>query len=82
MSSNIIQIKIKYFASLRELMEKSEELVSCNSEESIGTLWHNIAQGKNIVADVLMTKNMCYVNENTKLDDGDEVAFFPPVTGG
>ena len=32
--------------------------------------------------DVLIAVNHKYVDKDFKLNDGDEVAYFPPVTGG
>jgi len=31
---------------------------------------------------ILISLNMEYVNADNAVKDGDEVAFFPPVTGG
>ncbi len=43
-----------------------------------GPRWQEILNGANIIRAI----NQAVVNGNVALHDGDEVAFFPPVTGG
>jgi molybdopterin synthase sulfur carrier subunit len=43
-----------------------------------GALWHDVLTRENMVRAV----NQVVVSGNTVLHDGDEIAFFPPVTGG
>lgn len=77
-----MQVRIKYFASLRETVGKTEETITVDENLSIGQLWEQLSKGKNVIGIVLMTQNMTYVDSDAILQEGDEVAFFPPVTGG
>ena len=77
-----MQVTIKYFASLREILGKSEETMTIQDNISIGELWTELSEDKPVVGTVLMAQNMTYVGAETLLSDGDEIAFFPPVTGG
>jgi molybdopterin synthase sulfur carrier subunit len=43
-----------------------------------GSLWSEVLGQENMIRAV----NQTVVNGNTALVDGDEIAFFPPVTGG
>jgi sulfur-carrier protein len=43
-----------------------------------GSLWQEVLGQENIVRAV----NQVITSGNAELADGDEVAFFPPVTGG
>ncbi|MDZ7781568.1 MAG: molybdopterin converting factor subunit 1 [Halioglobus sp.] len=43
-----------------------------------GVHWRRVLAQDNIIRAV----NRAVVHGNSPLDDGDEVAFFPPVTGG
>ena len=45
-------------------------------------VWHRVGAGRPLPADVLMAVNLTRVGEEHPVRDGDEVAFFPPVTGG
>ena len=82
-----MSVQVLYFASLKEALGMSGESVELSSEvATVGALrdWL-VGQGRDALA---TAKNLrCAVNQDmVKLDapvaDGDEVAFFPPVTGG
>ena len=45
-------------------------------------VWLRVGGGRPLPADVLAAVNLCYVDKDHPVGDGDEVAFFPPVTGG
>ncbi len=76
-----MKITVKYFASLREQMGKAEELLTLNKATPIAEVWNNIS-GKSKPDNILMAINMEYVKSDAIVKEGDEVAFFPPVTGG
>jgi molybdopterin synthase sulfur carrier subunit len=78
-----MNIKINYFASLREEIGRSEDNI--DSKEialTAGEVWM-LATGQDYLpGKVLIAVNQDYVNLDAPVVDGDEVAFFPPVTGG
>ena len=76
-----MQITVKYFASLRERQGKSEETVNLEKETSVAEVWEKVS-GSSESDNVLMAINMEYVKPDAKVKEADEVAFFPPVTGG
>ena len=53
-----------------------------HSIQNVDDVWNFCAQGKERAANVLVAVNMDYVEAQASVKDGDEVAFFPPVTGG
>lgn len=74
-------IKVKYFASLREQIGKDKEIVEDTDQIS------SVKDLKHFLSNALPTQTLCAVNyeyahDDTPIKDGDEVAFFPPVTGG
>ncbi len=75
-------IQVRFFASLREEMGREGDEVDAATVKSIGEVWEKVADGKARPANLLMAKNMDYSDADTAVEDGDEVAFFPPVTGG
>jgi len=78
-----MKISVKYFASLRELMGESSVFIDIDKESSIDDVWQHVTKNKKIELDnVMATANMEYVKSSYVISDGDEIAFFPPVTGG
>lgn len=81
-------IKVCFFANLRERLQCSELLIDSFSGNQIRDLlahivelnpqWSELLASKNI----LISHNFVMANLETRLQTGDEVAFFPPVTGG
>jgi molybdopterin synthase sulfur carrier subunit len=76
-----MNITVKYFAGLREQMGKAEELLTINKSTPIAEVWKNVS-GETKPENILMAINMEYVKSDAIVKEGDEVAFFPPVTGG
>ena len=78
-----MQVSVKYFASLRELIGEASSVIDIDDSMSVNELWQSILESKNIEFDnVMMAVNMEYVKPEQLLKADDEVAFFPPVTGG
>lgn len=76
-----MKISVKYFASMRETMGKSEDKADLNDGASVVDLWASVTNVP-MVENTLIAVNMEYTDAEHVLVDGDEVAFFPPVTGG
>lgn len=80
-------IKVLFFAQLRERLGVAElvldfvpDTVKTLRDElsKKGTLWAELLQKENCLAAV----NQTIAPNDTALNTNDEVAFFPPVTGG
>lgn len=78
-----MQVTVKYFAGIRELIGESNSTIDVQEGTSVSSLWRSIIETKNVKFDnVKMAVNMEYVKSEHQLKAGDEVAFFPSVTGG
>ncbi|MDQ1362721.1 MAG: sulfur-carrier protein [Pseudomonadota bacterium] len=74
-------ITVKFFASLRERVGKGEASLTSARSVSLYDIWQQTANIP-MPDNTLCAVNMEYVDRNHVAQDGDEVAFFPPVTGG
>jgi molybdopterin synthase sulfur carrier subunit len=78
-----MSIKVSYFANLKEIVGRSgDELPSTDSVLTVRQLWQRLNPTLPLPATLLVAVNMDYVPLDNAVNDGDEVAFFPPVTGG
>jgi sulfur-carrier protein len=75
-------ITVKFFAHLREQLGCAESRVDIGEAITVAEAWAIASGGRPIPANILMAVNMEYAGADTLVQDGDEVAFFPPVTGG
>ena len=74
-------ITVKFFASLRERTGKAEATLINVQGLDLSSIWQQTARMP-MPDNTLCAVNMEYVDRNHIASDGDEVAFFPPVTGG
>lgn len=77
-----MSIAVKFFASLRERMQQADTEIEFSEGMTVMMVWRQVTQDASLPANVLMAVNLEYVDADHVLKDGDEVAFFPPVTGG
>jgi molybdopterin synthase sulfur carrier subunit len=77
-----MRIQVRFFAALRERVGISERAISVPENTTVAQVWSLLVEDKSLPANVLAAKNMEYVDVATLVAEGDEIAFFPPVTGG
>jgi molybdopterin synthase sulfur carrier subunit len=75
-------ITLRYFASLREALDKSSEHLDILSPITVSEVWTLANADYPLEQTMLVAVNFEYVARDYIVCDGDEVAFFPPVTGG
>jgi len=81
-------IKVLFFASVRDQLGVSELQVTNEDNIDLDSLLANLIKQGHVWDKVLNTKslmmaiNQTMVTSNCLLKEGDEVAFFPVVTGG
>lgn len=76
-----MSIKVLFFASLREQVGHSQIQCPWQAELNPSQVWRQITHA-HLPEQVLVARNQEYCDLDTQLEDGDELAFFPPVTGG
>lgn len=84
------KINLFYFARLKENLGISHETISIplqigsiaeliSWQASRGEVWHEEFKIGNSLRAAI---NQTLVTETAKVESGDDIAFFPPVTGG
>lgn len=77
-----MRIKVLFFAGLRELTGCSEKHVVLAQPATIRDVWESAMSGEPLPVRVLVARNQEYSKLDATVAQGDEIAFFPPVTGG
>lgn len=75
-------ITVRYFASLRERVGREGDTLEASGPLTVAEVWRRSTGGAALPANTLSAVNMEYAEAGQAVIDGDEVAFFPPVTGG
>ncbi|WP_019616690.1 molybdopterin converting factor subunit 1 [Psychromonas ossibalaenae] len=81
-------IKVLFFAQIRDQLATSELQMPSDENSNVQMLltnlktrdekWNKVLSN----ARLMVAVNQTICNDNIDLSSGDEVAFFPPVTGG
>ncbi len=81
-----MQITIKLFARLRELVGTDTLEYTIADETTIADLIQKLQADypalARVAANTIVSVNKDFVDEQVRLAEGDEVALFPPVSGG
>lgn len=77
-----MSITVRYFASLKESLGRSEDIQAYTGKATVRQLWHLCVPEMPLPDHILAAVNMEYAELDSYVKDGDEIAFFPPVTGG
>ena len=84
-----MNITLKYFSWIRVKLKKSHELIELNRGLSFKELKNNLISKDPVFQEIFEDKSVKYFLNLTEIDDdnqtlnnGDILAFLPPVTGG
>ncbi len=82
------QIKIRFFASFRERLGREEMALNIEEDLTLEEVLGSLGESSNELKELLETGNaIIAVNQevakmDTDVKAGDEIAIFPPVSGG
>ena len=84
-----MNIKLKYFSWIRVKLKKSHDLIEFNQTISFKELKNYLISKDAIYQEIFEDKSVKFFlnlkeidDENQTLNNGDILAFLPPVTGG
>lgn len=75
-------ITVRFFASLADRVGSREELICSDGIQTARDAWMHCVRDMPIPGNAMVAINREYSDFDAAVKDGDEVAFFPPVTGG
>lgn len=78
-------MKILFFASLKESLNTASEAITIDSYATVASIKNQLIEKhgeKSFPKNILCAVNHEMADDTTTVTEGDEVAFFPPVTGG
>ena len=82
----MINLKVKLFAAHRQLLGKREVDLQVAEGATIMDVWRAMKdhhpQLAHLSDTLVAARNHDYAALDTKVSDGDEIAFIPPVSGG
>jgi molybdopterin synthase sulfur carrier subunit len=80
-----MRVRVKLFSLLREAVGTGEFFVDFHGQTA-GDLWEELERRFPALAPFRPARaiavNRQHARESSPIQDGDEVAFFPPVSGG
>ncbi|MFQ5642463.1 MAG: molybdopterin converting factor subunit 1 [Thiogranum sp.] len=77
-----MRVQVRFFAALRERAGTPALEVSVPEGATVAQVWSAAVPREQPADNVLAARNMQYVGFDSPVEEGDEIAFFPPVTGG
>jgi molybdopterin synthase sulfur carrier subunit len=81
-----MRIKLRFFASLRERLKRGEEVREVPPGATVRMVWELLKQENPELGAVEKAMSFAvaqeYVDKDHPLQDNDELAFIPPVSGG
>lgn len=75
-------IEVKFFASLKERLNLGSISLDIEPQTTVENVWNMATKEAEQPDNLLCAVNHQHVSLDYVINDGDEVAFFPPVTGG
>ncbi|MGR3913038.1 MAG: MoaD/ThiS family protein [Gammaproteobacteria bacterium] len=76
-----MSVRVKCFASLRQQLGVGQIELAHRRDMTIMDAWRALCELPP-PANLLCARNLEYADLRQAVEDGDEIAFFPPVTGG
>lgn len=82
----IVRVTVRLFARLRELAGASELEREVAAPATIGSVWASLVDSFPALepygGTISAARNLEYARPDAPVEEGDEIAFLPPVSGG
>lgn len=82
----MVKVRVRYFGAHREIVGAAEEMVDVPEGATVTKLVERILTAhpdlEDLRGDTVVSVNRGLGNADLVLEDGDDVALFPPISGG
>jgi sulfur-carrier protein len=79
-----VRVRLRYFASIREALGRREDALDLPPGSTVSDVWERLVelQPSLRAQRYRPAVNEEYVDDDVALQEGDELVFIPPVSGG
>jgi MoaE-MoaD fusion protein len=81
-----MRVRVLFFGMLKDLVERSGEEIEIPEGADLGAVFDLYAarypRMRALAASIVPARNQQFAERDTKVEEGDEIAFLPPVSGG
>src|SRR5579871_3798480 len=82
----IVRVKVLFFGMLRDIVGRAEEHIELADGAKLDSLFQRYAREFPRLADfessIVLARNHQFSERSAAVEEGDEIAFLPPVSGG
>ncbi len=75
-------IKVKFFGSVKDTLGLTQLDLDSVNITTVEDVWMQATDNQPVMKNIFCSVNLEHRELDYGVSDGDEVAFFPPVTGG
>ena len=79
-------VRLRFFSILKDHFRMAEKVIplerSATAQEIFLSLFEDKSLGEKFLKSIRFAVNCEYVSPDTRVQDGDELAMIPPVSGG
>jgi len=81
-----VRVKVLFFGVLKDVVGRAEEQIDLDDGALLGSVFDRYANQfprlKGLASSIVLACNHQFSDRSTTVQDGDEIAFLPPVSGG
>jgi molybdopterin synthase catalytic subunit len=81
-----MQVRVLFFGVLKDIVGRSEDVLETASDATLASVFESYAERFATLREkrpsILFARNREFSRPETTLQEGDEIAFLPPVSGG
>lgn len=81
-----VRVKVLFFGQLKDLVGCAEDALELNQGSDLAAVFAHYANRFPALAahrkSIVLARNQHFSSPSTSIEDGDEIAFLPPVSGG